>query len=902
MKTTALAITACLLGTALAGPTNDIWNPRWLESRQFNSGPATRRLEVNHTQQSPMRARHNPAWFRSHRHKSGVMGARANGPVLDGQFMVDTAIHSGYALTQQCNPSVAFDGNNYLVAWTAYLDTLFNVGVRAARVTPSGAVLDPEGIMIDSLDGLDPVVGFDGTNYLVVDWGWDIHGFRVSPSGEVLDSTAIVISRGEPGYAWQQALAFDGTNYLVVWQEYRDSVDQIYGARVSPGGTVLDTAELAIGTGPHEMYPPAITFDGSNFLVIWPQAYDSTTSVICGTRVSPAGQVLDSGFVIDTSSGADGWYGPAATSDGTNSLVAWQDFALGLRGALVAKDGSVVDTGIAVAPPSEAFQSPTAFYDGNDFLVSWKQDSPIDGIFASRVSRAGVPLDTPGVCIAAPGYWTESPSAAFDGTKYFVTWDDDRFGCSNIYGARLTRQMSLLDSAGIGISRGQVNDQHYPSTAFDGSNYLVAWTDSRNIAGAIYGARVSPGGANLDHEGIPICTLAFHRDYPSVAFDGTNYLVAWADGRRNDSADIYAARVTKGGSVLDPQGFPVAVGGDAHIFPTAAFNGTNYLLVWDDITDSGMCTIRCARVSPAGRVLDTAGVTICSAWSAWMPVVAANGTDWLAAWHDWRNEYCVGVYAARINAAGQVLDSGGFALGAGDVEQGCAALTSDGTNYLAVWERFDESMLDVRGARIGVDGVLLDSFMVQPAVDSYATSPSVGFDGTNYGVVWVDSSWGSGWGVCGARIRPSGEVVDVTPLASMLAWHTYYPMVSMALGAGGQALCAYPCWTDEYQGRTYNTTRIWGRLGALGGIQEQAGTLVSRPQGTIVRGVLWLPKATNREAQPACLMDIGGRKVMDLRPGANDVRALAPGVYFIREEPQAAGSKPQAVRKVVLTE
>lgn len=54
--------------------------------------------------------------------------------------------------------------------------------------------------------------------------------------------------------------------------------------------------------------------------------------------------------------------------------------------------------------------------------------------------------------------------------------------------------------------------------------------------------------------------------------------------------------------------------------------------------------------------------------------------------------------------------------------------------------------------------------------------------------------------------------------------------------------------------------------------------------------------------QPSVLLDAVGRKVLDLRSGANDLRALVPGIYFIREEPQAAGLKPQSVRKVALTE
>jgi hypothetical protein len=39
---------------------------------------------------------------------------------------------------------------------------------------------------------------------------------------------------------------------------------------------------------------------------------------------------------------------------------------------------------------------------------------------------------------------------------------------------------------------------------------------------------------------------------------------------------------------------------------------------------------------------------------------------------------------------------------------------------------------------------------------------------------------------------------------------------------------------------------------------------------------------------------------MELRPGVNDVRALAPGIYFVRE---ASGVKREAssVRKVVVT-
>ena len=53
---------------------------------------------------------------------------------------------------------------------------------------------------------------------------------------------------------------------------------------------------------------------------------------------------------------------------------------------------------------------------------------------------------------------------------------------------------------------------------------------------------------------------------------------------------------------------------------------------------------------------------------------------------------------------------------------------------------------------------------------------------------------------------------------------------------------------------------------------------------TVVRGVLPLAPAAGRKTLAAYLLDISGRKVMDLLPGDNDIRRLSPGVYFLRYE------------------
>jgi hypothetical protein len=72
-----------------------------------------------------------------------------------------------------------------------------------------------------------------------------------------------------------------------------------------------------------------------------------------------------------------------------------------------------------------------------------------------------------------------------------------------------------------------------------------------------------------------------------------------------------------------------------------------------------------------------------------------------------------------------------------------------------------------------------------------------------------------------------------------------------------------------------------------------------KPEATIVRGALNLQPAIHNPQSEIALLDISGRKVLDLRPGANDVSHLAPGVFFVRER-SAAGGARLAVRRVVL--
>jgi hypothetical protein len=93
------------------------------------------------------------------------------------------------------------------------------------------------------------------------------------------------------------------------------------------------------------------------------------------------------------------------------------------------------------------------------------------------------------------------------------------------------------------------------------------------------------------------------------------------------------------------------------------------------------------------------------------------------------------------------------------------------------------------------------------------------------------------------------------------------------------------------------------RVGFASGISESHKPQATsfKPGPTVVRGVLALGAVGSRQnvEYRSELLNTAGRKVMNLQPGANDVRALAPGVYFVRavsREPSAA-----SCYKVVVT-
>ncbi len=191
--------------------------------------------------------------------------------------------------------------------------------------------------------------------------------------------------------------------------------------------------------------------------------------------------------------------------------------------------------------------------------------------------------------------------------------------------------------------------QAAPAAAFGKKVYLLAWSDGSRMLGKetadIYCARIEPGtGKSLDPKGIVVCKAENLQSRPAVAFDGTNFLIAWEDLRNGTDHDIYAARVTEEGKVLDPDGFPVVKRPNNQAWPAVVFSAGNYVVAWMDARQYPVYGIYFARVTPEGKVLDPEGLPADAEDAAKIAKVKPPGDTWMGDkdywWHNLASRVC----------------------------------------------------------------------------------------------------------------------------------------------------------------------------------------------------------------------------------------------------------------------
>jgi hypothetical protein len=299
-----------------------------------------------------------------------------------------------------------------------------------------------------------------------------------------------------------------------------------------------------------------------------------------------------------------------------------------------------------------------------------------------------------------------SPSAASNGDLNLVVWYVSTPSGFDIYGARINKEGKILDEKGIPICTAP-NDQMFPSVARDGENFLVVWQDRRSgKRWDIYGTRISIDGEVLDPDGIPIALGKSTNDQvsPALSFDGENYMVVWHGKRTSKIWNVYFTRVSKNGEVLDTKPIAVSASLKNQASPSVDFNGENYLIVWQDKRDGKFWDVYGARVTPSGEILDQNGLRITYSdefgLDRWRPILSWIGKYYLVVWVVSPGENKWYLYGKRVGPAGEILDLVDLRIQRDGANKVFPAILWDGSEGLLVWEEGPEGDSKIFGASI----------------------------------------------------------------------------------------------------------------------------------------------------------------------------------------------------------
>ena len=411
-------------------------------------------------------------------------------------------------------------------------------------------------------------------------WGWQVAGTQIGTNGTLYNTIQIATASGSQVYP--MVVGSDAYQAFVAWQDWPASGPiTVRGSRVATNAMhdlgSLDPFEgLPIG-GVANFSDISGHYDENfqQYLLTWGDQRVDAIDNIYGARVSSAGVVLDpGGFLISKSANRE--TAPAIASCGKRYLVAWSDTRNGsanpdIYGSLLNGDGTVAVQNVAITTASGRQDLPAIACNGTNFYVVWVDErngtkdirgNAIDATTGARLIAHDVLISTGS---------TDTPSIAFGAGQYEVVYSYSVN--AQVRAARVNATTGLLIDADKPISGGPDIQDKFPDVDFDGTNFLVVVRRATgtsgeivDIVGTLVDTTNSIVGATFSIE-----NAAGEQRYPRVRWEGIDsYIVIYEDDRNiaTTGTDIYARRVKTTGSVL--AAFPVAAATDNEYAPRLA--------------------------------------------------------------------------------------------------------------------------------------------------------------------------------------------------------------------------------------------------------------------------------------------------------------------------------------------
>lgn len=480
-----------------------------------------------------------------------------------------------------------------------------------------------------------------------------------------------------PAFGYQRApsVAANGRDFLAAWEDVRaahfqpfgrDSQTEfdIFGTRIGLDGVGLSDGGVPISPSGAFEGSPVVLWNGSEYVVI----HDVNGRALVFTRVL-ADRLAERKEVAASPASQT-----KAAWNGTRYLVVrgqpWYLEGGSLKAFVASPDFEVAVPEFMV---SEGFL-PSVGSNGSDFLAAWLVDrgNYIVEIRTAVISNEGVvrTIETIAAFTRNETLPLTAPAIVWNGSGYLVVWSD----AASISGRHVDRDGNAAPET-FTIARSQGVEVTAPDAAWNGSIYLVTFsyrnewlTPTVSPTTNLYAARMSSDGTLIDSPyPLTISTTPGPDDSSSVAASGSTFIVAW-----HHDADVVSATIDGAtGAVGPPQVLARSVWEQSS--PEGVFDGSNLAFTWQEWSGSpgDKPLVLFGRVTPNGHHVDGSGIEIGSG----LPGPIAFAGVYLVTWR--RNG--TSPRGIRIAPDGRILDQEPIVLSTSIGELG-----TDGQSFLHV--------------------------------------------------------------------------------------------------------------------------------------------------------------------------------------------------------------------------
>lgn len=481
--------------------------------------------------------------------------------------------------------AVAWTGDRFAIAWREIPTETGQNAIYVTGLTPGGTLLPDVVVQAPThVDLEDPdIAAIDGSALVV--WQGDryeptLFARMVDAAGAV---TELSIGTGFPYTDREPVVAVVGSSYLVASRAkrlYQDEklVTRIVGADATVGAATM-TALWPEPTFKH------IASVGARARMV----YRPIDNVGRSVGIDALGAVEADPVPLTMT--APSHVSPALAYGAGAYLSAWVDARGGVWAARMDRDGVALDgSGFRVSADTGAASVSVAF-DGEVFLVAWRQDTygPMTTtVRAARVAQDGTVHDPSGIVVAAvtPGWGDVGVAAGPSGFLVASTPGP------TVALVRSDGTHTVAQTIGTGTQSGVA-----PAVASNGSGFLVAW-ENPNAGSAVQSRRLDAEGAPSDD-----ARTVAQGSGPAIASDGNGYALAW-ETRDDGHGDIAMQRLDGAGTPADPAPIAVAAQSPGEVSASVAFNGTGYVVSWIDAGAPYQRRVLATRIGADGAPLD----------------------------------------------------------------------------------------------------------------------------------------------------------------------------------------------------------------------------------------------------------------------------------------------------------